>query len=97
MTDCISLFVNILEIDCPLVVYNGAMVRLRKKEERKIIFHKTLPAEIGDILIDYSLENNFHLNYYFNDTLYAQRNQSLKNILIFIHLKQGQFTNSSMK
>ena len=78
MTDCVSPFVNILEIDCPLIVYNGAMVRLRKKEERKIIFHMTLPAEIGDILIDYSLENNFHLNYYFNDTLYAQKNQSLK-------------------
>ena len=78
MTDCVSPFADILEIDCPLIVYNGAMVRLRKKEKREIIFHKPLPAEIGDILIDYSLENNFHLNYYLNDILYAQKNQSLK-------------------
>jgi len=78
MTDCVSPFADILRIDCPLIVYNGAMVRLRKKEKREIIFHKPLPSEIGDILIDYCLENNFHLNYYLNDTLYAQKNQSLK-------------------
>lgn len=78
MTDCVSPFADILGVDCPLIVYNGAMVRLRKEEKREIIFHKPLPVEIGDILIDYSLENNFHLNYYLGDTLYAQKNQRLK-------------------
>lgn len=30
MTDCITPFTDILGIDCPIIAYNGAMVRLKK-------------------------------------------------------------------
>ncbi|MBI3991515.1 MAG: HAD hydrolase family protein, partial [Candidatus Omnitrophica bacterium] len=66
MTDCVSPAADELGIDCPLIVYNGAMVRGRKSEDRKIIFHKPLEPEYGDLLVDYTSKNNFHLNYYLN-------------------------------
>ena len=78
MTDCVSPTADKLGIDCPLIVYNGAMVRSKKSEGRKIIFHKPLQAKYGDMLIDYTLKNHFHLNYYLDDVLYAQNDSSLR-------------------
>lgn len=78
MTDCVAPTADELGIDCALIVYNGAMVRDVKSENRKIIFHKPLPAKYGDMLIDYTLKNHFHLNYYLDDKLYAQDDPSLR-------------------
>jgi len=78
MTDSVSPFSDKLGIDCPLIVYNGAMVRLRKKEGREIIFHKPVPVRYSDYTIDYCLKNRFHLNFYLNDKLFAQKDQFLK-------------------
>jgi len=78
MTDCVSIYSNILEIDTPLIVYNGGMVRLRKKEKRKIIYHNPVPLKYSRIIIDYCLKNRFFLNFYYNDILYAQNDPSLK-------------------
>lgn len=72
MTDCVAPVAEELGIDCSLIVYNGAMVRGSKSEERKIIFHKPLQTKYGDTLIEYTLKNHFHLNYYLDDKLYAQ-------------------------
>lgn len=78
MTDCVIPTADILGIDCSLIVYNGAMVKTKNSEGRKIIFHKPLQIEYCDMLIDYTLKNNFHLNYYLNDVLYAQDNPALR-------------------
>ena len=78
MTDCVAPVGEILGIDCALVVYNGAMVRARKEEKSEIIFHCPLPSYIGDMVLEYSLENKFHLNYYLHDKLYAQEDKNLK-------------------
>ena len=78
MTDCVSPVAKSMKIDCPLIVYNGAMVRAREKEGRKIIYHNPLPSKYGDMMIDYCFKNHFHLNYYLNDILYAQEDKSLK-------------------
>lgn len=78
MTDCVAPTADLLGIDCPLIIYNGAMVRGAVSEGRKVIFHKPLPAEYGDRLIDYTLENHFFLNYYLDDVLYAQGDPSLR-------------------
>ncbi|PIU52130.1 hypothetical protein COS91_00840 [Candidatus Desantisbacteria bacterium CG07_land_8_20_14_0_80_39_15] len=78
MTDCVAPTADLIGIDCPLIVYNGAMVRDTKSEGRKIIFHKPLPVKYGDKMIDYTLKNHFHLNYYLNDVLYAKDDQSLR-------------------
>ena len=78
MTDCVVPIADELGIDCALIVYNGAMVKGTKSDGRKMIFHKALQAKYGDRLIDYTLKNHFHLNYYSNDVLYAQGDSSLR-------------------
>ncbi|MCM8772559.1 MAG: Cof-type HAD-IIB family hydrolase [candidate division WOR-3 bacterium] len=78
MTDCVSIYSEILEIDTPLIVYNGAMVRLSKKEKRKIIYHKPVPLKYSRFIIDYCVKNRFLLNFYYNDILYAQKDESLR-------------------
>jgi Cof subfamily protein (haloacid dehalogenase superfamily) len=78
MTDCVSIYSDILEIDTPLIVYNGAMVRLRKKEKRKIIYHNPVPLKYSRFIIDYCLKNRFFLNFYYHDVLYAQDDPLLK-------------------
>lgn len=78
MTDRVSIFADKLGIDCPLIIYNGAMVKLRKVEKRKMIFHRPVPAKYSDWIIDYCLKNKFHLNFYYNDKLYARKDASLK-------------------
>lgn len=78
MTDCVSLYSEILGIDTPLIVYNGAMVRLRKKEGRKVIYHNPVPLKYSNFLIDYCIKNRFLLNFYYNDLLYAQKDEQLK-------------------
>jgi len=78
MTDCVSPFADMLGIDCPLLVYNGAMVRDTKEKNRDIVFHCPLESVHGDLLIEYCGRNGFHLNYYLDDVLYAQDVPSLR-------------------
>ncbi|HRR95608.1 MAG TPA: HAD family hydrolase [Candidatus Ratteibacteria bacterium] len=78
MSNSVSPFSNKLGIDCPLIAYNGAMARLKKSENRKIIFHKPLPSKYSDYIIDYCLKNKFLLNFYINDKLYSQNDPGLK-------------------
>lgn len=78
MTGCVSPTADALGIDCSIIVYNGAMVRGSRSEDRKLIFHKPLQSKYGDTVIDYSLENHFHLNFYLDDKLYAQDDPDLR-------------------
>jgi len=78
MPDCVSPFADIMGIDCPLITYNGAMVKGKKSESRKTIYHNPLPSRYGDIILNYCLQNTFLLNYYLDDTLYALDDASLR-------------------
>lgn len=78
MTDCITPFTEILEIDCPVIAYNGAMVRLKKSEKRKVIYHCPLNSEYSDKVIDHCLRHNFFLNFYLDDILYAEGKEELR-------------------
>ncbi|MCS7180624.1 MAG: Cof-type HAD-IIB family hydrolase [bacterium] len=78
MTDRISYYSDILGIDTPLIGYNGAMVRLTKRENRKIIYHKPVPLKYSKFIIEYCLKNNFFLNFYYNDKLYSQNIPTLR-------------------
>lgn len=89
MTDCVSPFADKLGIDCPFIIYNGAMVRSKKSEKRKIIFHNPLPCKYGDLIMDYCIENKFHINYYVNDVLYARKDKSLKKYAIIYSNQTG--------
>ena len=78
MTDCVSPAAKALGIDCPIIAYNGAMVRDSELKGRNVLFHKPLQAGYADSIIDYSLEKQFHLNFYLDDALYAQDDRSLR-------------------
>jgi len=78
MTDCIVPFTEVLGIDCPIIAYNGAMTRLKKAEERRIIYHSPLSYIYADEIIDYCIENNFFLNFYLDDVLYASDREELR-------------------
>jgi Cof subfamily protein (haloacid dehalogenase superfamily) len=89
MTDCVVPAADIIGIDCPLIVYNGAMVRARVSEGREIIYHNPLPSGHGDDILDYCIENRFHLNYYLNDVLYAQEDKSLEKYALIYSQQTG--------
>jgi len=89
MTDCISPIADKLGVDCPIIGYNGAMVRGRGSEKRKIIYHNPLPSQYGDLLIDYCLKEKFHLNYYLDDILYAQEDESLEKYALIYARQTG--------
>ena len=78
MTDCVSSVAGLLNIDCFLISYNGAMVRGKKSEGRNLVFHKPLASKYGDMLISYCMKQKFHLNYYLKDVLYSQKNTNFK-------------------
>ncbi|MBN1444567.1 MAG: HAD family phosphatase [Candidatus Omnitrophica bacterium] len=78
MTGCISPFAEMLGIDCPLIAYNGAMAKLNRASGRRIIYHNPVGPAYADMLIDYCAENNFLLNYYLQDVLYAQDDENLR-------------------
>ena len=89
MTDCVSPVADIIGIDCPLIVYNGAMVKVRESEGRQIIYHNPLQSGYGDMVMDYCIENRFHLNYYMNDILYAGKDESLAKYAIIYSQQTG--------
>lgn len=78
MTVCTEPFVDMIGIDCPVVVYNGAMVRDKRSFDRNLLFHRPLEPEFSDAVIDYCQKNNFCLNFYLDDILYSQKNSGLK-------------------
>ncbi len=61
-----------LGIDCALVAYNGGHVVGRRAEGRPTIHHAPLPADVADLLLDFSRESGILLNFYLDDLLYAE-------------------------
>lgn len=89
MTDCVLPIADVLGVDCPVITCNGAMVRARGSEDRKIIYHNPLLPEHGDRIIDYCVENRFQLNYYLDDVVYAQRDSSLEKYALIYSQQTG--------
>ncbi len=78
MTECVSPFADRLEIDCPLIVYNGAMVKLSRSAKREMIYHNPVSPAYADMVVDYCVKNGFLLNYYLKDILYSQGDEELR-------------------
>jgi Cof subfamily protein (haloacid dehalogenase superfamily) len=55
--------------DTPVISYNGALV---KTVAGKTIYERSVPIELAQDLIDYTAENHWHLNFYYNDELYMR-------------------------
>lgn len=54
--------------DTPIVSYNGAMVRLPDAPEPML--HVPVPAELASEIVQFCVEQRFHLNYYLDDVMY---------------------------
>ncbi len=78
MTDCITPFAEKMNIDCPIISYNGAMVRLGKSEKGKCIYHMPINPEHSGRVIEYCTKNSFLLNCYVKDVLYAKEDKCLR-------------------
>jgi hypothetical protein len=61
-----------LGIDCLLIAYNGAMVMGQSRKGRPVLVHRPIPAEIAEFFIRFSREQDYLLNYYHEDRLYAE-------------------------
>lgn len=63
-------FARQLRIEESLIIsYNGAMIR--RCNEDTAIYHKPISPEFASAIVQQSVEESLHLNYYINDKLYV--------------------------
>ncbi len=67
-----------LGLDGPTIAYNGALARESLCEGGSVIFEMPLPSRYADEIIDYARREHFHLNYYFEEKLYAVNDPALR-------------------
>jgi len=77
MTDCIAPFARELGLDCPIIAYNGGMVRLSERDRRERIFHRPLEAALGREIVEFC-RGRYQLNFYLDDRLYAEDSSALR-------------------
>lgn len=78
MTDNIRPFCDSLGLDGPTIGYNGALAREARSEGGRAIMESALPARYADELIDYTRRERLHLNYYYQEKLFAQHDPALR-------------------
>lgn len=88
MTDCISPFENELDLDCHFICYNGAMIRGTKQDGRPMLLHEPLGKDYSRELIHYC-RGRYILNFYHNDTLYAEETAELREWVDFYRAQTG--------
>jgi len=62
-------FADQLGLDTPIISYNGAMVKRPHTDD--VWLHARIPAELAEIVVNYSREHDLQLNYYLDDHLYT--------------------------
>lgn len=62
---------NILGIDTPIVSYQGGMIK-EQGENGKLLYQKNLPNDRAREIIQWTKENNVHINLYMDDILYVE-------------------------
>ena len=72
MTPRIDAVAEELGIDPIIIAYNGGKVLAPRREERRMLVHKPLPAEVAERLIQFSKDEGLLLNFYHEDRLYAE-------------------------
>lgn len=58
-----------LELDTPIISYNGAMVKHAQTGE--LWLHEHIATELAQVVIDFCVEKGLQLNYYLHDKLYS--------------------------
>jgi len=64
-------FADELDIDAPLITYDGALVKTAKTKE--LYWHKPIPLEDAKKILAYLKGLGFHVNVYVNDEIYVER------------------------
>jgi Cof subfamily protein (haloacid dehalogenase superfamily) len=78
MTACIEPFFDALGVDGLIMAYNGALLRAERREGRRALFHRPLPAPMVSELISFARANRYQLNLYVDDVLYGQDDPALE-------------------
>ena len=60
-----------LGLDCILVAYNGGKVVGTRAESREVLHHQPLPSSVADEFVEFSQTEDYLLNFYYEDRLYA--------------------------
>ncbi|HHT62691.1 MAG: Cof-type HAD-IIB family hydrolase [Bacillota bacterium] len=60
-----------LEMDVPLITYEGALVKT--SATKQVIYHRPLPGELAKKVVDIGEENRLNINVYLDDELYVHR------------------------
>jgi len=66
-------FLQDLPIDVAMLTLNGAAVYMDKRYNSRLVLDVPLSADFADVLIRYSTDKNFAVNYYLDGKLYAAR------------------------
>lgn len=78
-----------LGLDGPTIAYNGARARESRAAGEGVILETALPASYADELLDYTARERFHLNYYYQEKLYARDDQQLRRYADFYSQQTG--------
>ncbi len=78
-----------LGVDCVIIAYNGGMIAGRRAEGRPLLGHNPVPADVADFLIGFAREHGYLLNFYHQDLLYAEENQSENPLLAVYSRRTG--------
>src|SRR5207244_352974 len=62
-------FAEQLELDTPVISYNGAMIKWARSG--KLWLHDHVRADLAQVVMDYCGEQRLQLNWYYNDKLYS--------------------------
>ena len=62
-------FAQQLNIDLPLITYQGALIKNVLSEE--VLLHRTIPLDLAQQVITYLQQNNYHINLYIDDDLFV--------------------------
>jgi Cof subfamily protein (haloacid dehalogenase superfamily) len=64
-------FAQELEIDVPLITYEGALVKT--SQTKKVLYYRPLAAALAKEIVAIGEENDLNINVYINDELYVSR------------------------
>jgi Cof subfamily protein (haloacid dehalogenase superfamily) len=67
-------FARQLDLDTPIICYNGAMVR--NPSTRETWLHEQVQADLADTIRAYACSHRLQLNYYLDDHLYTEADTS---------------------
>ncbi|MCK5130240.1 MAG: HAD family phosphatase [Clostridiales bacterium] len=70
-------YINKLNINTPIISYNGALIRNHKTNE--VLYHKPIPIEIAKEVLVFAEKNNVYIQYYTEDEYFFEQHCDISN------------------